>query len=68
VSGGFLAFKAAKLAQRLDLRGGMVDGRDLIKRFIRFTGAGADDDYAYMRHSPPWGVLMELLPFLVVFW
>jgi hypothetical protein len=50
---GFLAFSAAKLAQRLDLREGMVDGRDPTERFIQLTCAG--DDYTNGSHSPPWG-------------
>jgi hypothetical protein len=64
-SGGFLAFMAATLAQRLVLIEGMVDGRNLTERFIWLSGTG--DDYVYGRRSPPWGVTMDLLPFLVVF-
>jgi hypothetical protein len=43
----------------------MVDGRDPIERFIQLSGT--DDDYAYGRRSPPWGITIDLLPFFVVF-
>jgi hypothetical protein len=52
-SGGLLAFRAVKLAQRMNLKEGMVDGRDPTERFIWLIGTG--DDNAYGRHSPPWG-------------
>jgi hypothetical protein len=52
-SNGFLMFRTAKLAQRLDLREGMLDGRDPTKRFIWLADAG--NDYAFGHRSPPWG-------------
>jgi hypothetical protein len=51
--GGLLAFRAATLAQRSDLKEGMVDGRYPTERFIWLIDAG--DDYAYGCHSPPLG-------------
>jgi hypothetical protein len=53
--GGFLAFRAATLALRLDLREGMVDQRNLTKRFVWLSDI--DEDYAYEHRSPPWGCL-----------
>jgi hypothetical protein len=57
--------QGSELAQRLDLREAMVDGRDPIERFIQLSGT--NDDYAYGRRSPPWGITIDLLPFFVVF-
>jgi hypothetical protein len=52
-SGGFLAFMAATLAQRLVLIEGMVDGRNLTERFIWLSGTASFSSLGRHHGSSP---------------